>query len=199
MHSSTQLRRFGATLGVVMVSNLVPPLLTLAQPQPVPPHPLAITPTPGQQPSSLPREVLLPDGMELTLVNIEKLSSKHLRQGYPVSFRVDQDVIVNGTTVIRSGTLATGVVTDAERSGYHGKGGRLSVRVDSTTAVDGQRIKLRSSQKEEGGSNTVATIVVSTLVRPLPLGGLVKGKNAVIPAGTPVRAYVDGQTVVAIP
>jgi hypothetical protein len=146
---------------------------------------------------SVPTEVTIPDGTEITVTTIEEISSKRAKTGDSVTFRIEEDVIIDRKVVIKSGSLAKGVVADAKSSGHLGKSGRLSMRVESTTAVDGQRIKLRSVQSSEGGGNLGATVAVSVLVS--PLGLLIKGKNAVVKAGTPIKTYVDGQMKIVVP
>ncbi len=77
-----------------------------------------------------------------------------------------------------------------------GKGGELSVRIESTQTVDDQKVKLRASKSGEGGDNMGSTVALTVLFG--PLGLLRKGKEAKIKAGTILTAYTDeAKTVTA--
>ena len=47
-----------------------------------------------------------------------------------MSFKVEEDVAVNGHVVISKGTLAKGSVINAEKSGRMGKAGKLGFRLN---------------------------------------------------------------------
>ena len=70
-----------------------------------------------------------------------------------------------------------------------GKGGNLGIRVESTTTIDGQKVKLRSSKGKEGDDKTGTTVALVVLFG--PLGFLKHGKNAEIKEGTSVKVYSD--------
>jgi hypothetical protein len=78
------------------------------------------------------KTVVIPDGTEISAVTTETLSSKTANEDDPVNFRVDADVIVDGSVVIAKGTLIKGVVSNSKKSGHFGHGGQLNVRLEST-------------------------------------------------------------------
>ena len=135
------------------------------------------------------REVVLPDGTEFEVVTTEEISGKVAVEGDPLTFKVEDDVKVNGQVVIAEGTVVKGTVANAKKSGRLGKGGQLGIRVESTTAVDGQKVKLRASKASEGGDKTGTVIALSVLLSPLFF--LKRGKDAKIKAGTKIRVYTD--------
>jgi hypothetical protein len=47
-----------------------------------------------------------------------------------------------------------------------GKGGHLSIRIESTTTVDGQKVKLRASKGREGDDKTGTTVALVVLFGP---------------------------------
>jgi hypothetical protein len=99
--------------------------------------------------------------------------------------------------VIRAGTLVKGIIATVEQRGHLGKGGKLGMRVESTTIVDGQKVKLRAS-KGKGDTGTVgSTIVLSVLISPLFL--LRRGNHAVIKPGTKIQVFTDEEKKVVIP
>ena len=134
-------------------------------------------------------DVKLPDGTEVKLVTIDEISSKKAVQDDQLTFKVAEDVKVDGKTVIAKDAIAKGVVTNAKKKGMMGRSGELSIRIESAQTVDGQKIKLRSSKSGEGGDNTGTTVALTVLFG--PLGLLKRGKEAVIKAGTIITAYTD--------
>jgi len=96
-------------------------------------------------------EATIPDGTELTVVTTDEISSKTATEGDPLTFKVEEDVKVNGIVVIAKDTIVKGVVSNAEKSGRMGRSGKLGIRVESTTAIDGQKIRLRASKGQKGG------------------------------------------------
>jgi hypothetical protein len=140
-------------------------------------------------------KVTVPDGTEFTAVTTEEISSKTATEGDPLTFKVVEDVKVGDKVVIAKDTLVKGVITQAKKAGMMGKGGSLGIRVESTTTVDGQTIKLRSSKGKEGDDKTGTTVALVVLFG--PLGFLKHGKNAKIKEGTPIKVYVDENKEVA--
>lgn len=143
----------------------------------------------AQQTSAPTKEVVIPDGTELSAVTTETISSKTATEGDPLSFKVDEDVKIDGVLVIAKGTLVKGYVSNAEKNGHFGKAGKLSIRVESTTTVDKQSIKLRASKGKEGEGKTGTTVALVVLFG--PLGFLKHGKDAEIKEGTRIKVFTD--------
>jgi hypothetical protein len=141
-------------------------------------------------------EVVLPDGTELNVVTTEEISSKTATEGDALTFKVDEDITVNGKVIIAKGALVKGEVSNAKKSGRMGKAGALSIRILSTETVDGQRLKLRASKGKEGDDKTGTTVALVVLFG--PLGFLKKGKNAKIKEGTRIKAYTDEEKRVQV-
>ena len=140
--------------------------------------------------------VSIPDGTELKIMTTEEISGQKVVEGDPLSFKVAEDIKINGRTVIAKDTLVKGTVAAAKKKGFMGKGGELSVRIESTQTVDEQKIKLRASKSGTGGDNMGSTVALTVLFG--PLGLLRKGKEAKIKAGTVLTAYTDeAKTVMA--
>lgn len=142
------------------------------------------------------REVTIPDGTEFTVVTTEEITSKTATEGDPLTFKVLDDVKIDGQTVIAKDTLVKGVISSAKKAGMMGKGGSLGIRVESTNTVDNQRIKLRSSKGREGEDKTGTTVALVVLFG--PLGFLKHGKNAKIKSGTQIKVYTDEEKKVQI-
>ena len=139
---------------------------------------------------------VIPDGMEFTVVTVDEISSKTATEGDLLTFKVPQDVKVDGQVVIAKDSLVKGSVAQAKKAGMMGRGGSLGIRVESATTVDNQKLKLRSTKGKEGDDKTGTTVALVVLFG--PLGFLKKGKNAVIKPGTEIKVYVDEEKKVAI-
>lgn len=142
-------------------------------------------------------ESILPDGTEFTVVTIEEISSKTATEGDPLTFKVEEDVKVNGRIVIAKDTIVKGTVSNAEKSGRMGRSGKLGIRIESTTAVDGQKVRLRASKGKEGDDKTGSVIALSLIVSPLFL--LKRGKDAKIKPGTKIKVYTDEAATIKFP
>jgi hypothetical protein len=142
-----------------------------------------------QEPATQLIEVVLPDGTEFTVVTTDEITSKTASEGDLLTFKVAEDVIVNGHVVIVKNTLVKAEVSAAKKSGFFGRGGNLGIRIDSTTTVDSQKTKLRSAKGKAGDDKTGTTVALVVLFG--PLGFLKKGKNAIIKPGTSIKVYTD--------
>ena len=143
----------------------------------------------NQDPAKPANVKILPDGTEFTVVTTDEINSKTASEGDPLTFKVLEDVKIDGQVVIARDTLVKGVVANAKKAGMMGKGGSLGIRVESTTTVDSQRLKLRSSKGKEGDDKTGTTVALVVLFG--PLGFLKHGKNAKIKPGTEIKVYTD--------
>ncbi|MBK9215653.1 MAG: hypothetical protein IPM59_08625 [Chloracidobacterium sp.] len=142
------------------------------------------------------KTVVVPDGTEISAVTTETISSKTAHEDDAITFKVDEDVIINGAIVIAKGAILKGVVTNAKKSGFFGKGGQLNIRVESTVTVDGQKLKVRASKGKEGNDKTGTTVALVILFG--PLGFLKKGKNAEIKEGTKIKVFTDEEKSVKV-
>lgn len=151
----------------------------------------------AQQPDNVQtNEVTIPDGTEFSVETTDEISSKTATEGDALSFKVADDVKINGHVVIEKGALVKGVVSQAKKSGMMGRGGQLGIRVESTTAADGQKVKLRSSKGREGDDKTGTTVALVVLFG--PLGFLKHGKNAKIKPGTKIQVFTDEEKKVQV-
>lgn len=139
---------------------------------------------------------VIPDGSEFTVVTVDEISSKTAVEGDPLTFKVAEDVKIDGQIVIAKDSIVKGTVAESKKAGRMGRGGSLGIRVESTVTVDNQKLKLRSTKGKEGDDKTGTTVALVVLFG--PLGFLKKGKNAVIKPGTQIKVYTDEEKKVAI-
>ena len=99
--------------------------------------------------------------------------------------------------VIAKGAFVRASVAEVKRAGHFGHAGNLSLKVESTTAVDGQRVPLRASKSATGDSHTGATVALTVLFG--PLGLLKHGNDVIYPAGTKLTVYTDQALTIKVP
>jgi hypothetical protein len=139
----------------------------------------------------------LPDGTRISVRTMERLSSATLHDSETVTFAVVEDVVVDGEVVIKQGTPVRGTIVDAQAKRRMGRAGTLSYTVNETKAVDRSPIRLRALQDRKGDSNVTSTAVATVAVGVFvpvaaPLVLLRKGHDIVVPEGTRIDTFVDG-------
>ena len=143
----------------------------------------------------------LPDGTRIPVRTMEPLSSATLKDSDQVTFAVVEDVIVDGEVVIKQGTPVRGTIVDAEAKRRMGRAGKLQYTVNETKGVDRSVIRLRALQDRKGDSNVTSTAVTTVAVGVFvpvaaPFFLLRKGHDIVVPEGTRIDTFVDGDHVV---
>jgi hypothetical protein len=150
----------------------------------------------GQEPVAQMIAVVVPDGTEFTVVTTEEITSKTASEGDLLTFKVAEDVQIDGHVVIAKGALVKGAVSSTKKSGFFGRGGNLAIRIESTMTVDNQKTKLRSAKGKAGDDKTGTTVALVVLFG--PLGFLKKGKQAIIKPGTAIKVFTDEQKSVQV-
>ena len=156
----------------------------------------SVAATRNQDPEKPANLKVIPDGMEFTVVTTDEITSKTAAEGDPLTFKVAEDVKIDGQIVIAKDSLVKGIVAQAKKAGMMGRGGSLGIRVESAMTIDNQKLKLRSSKGKEGDDKTGTTVALVVLFG--PLGFLKKGKNAKIAPGTPIKVYTDEEKKVEL-
>ncbi len=172
--------------------------LLAQQPTTTPPPTAPDTPQAASAPSGAPPPPnTLLDGTPIKLRLAENLTSATAKAGQQVSFEVTEEIDVMGVPVVLKGAPALATVTDAAPKKSMGRGGKLDVNVDSVRLVDGEKAQLRAVQGGKGGGHvgamTGAMVATSVVFFPAaPLFLFIHGKDIVIPKGTEVTAFVQG-------
>ena len=137
-------------------------------------------------------------GTQVPLRLLEQLDTggKKLRPGQLFRMETAAPVMVDGMTVVPTGTPAIGEITDVRNKGMWGKSGRLAARVVSMN-LNGRQIRLTGTFDDKGKSGGVGAVAVSALVF-LPAGFFMTGKSAVVPIGTTVSGFVDEDVQLAM-
>lgn len=179
-----------------MVRKIAPTLLlalaaaAIAQPSPMPIPPQVQTPSANL--------AYLRVGTEVPLILSEELSTKNkqLKIGQRFQMEVSTAVLVQGVVIIPAGSPAVGEITEVRNKGMWGKSGRFSARVLYVT-VNGRQIRLTGTFDQKGTSGGLGAAAVGAIVF-APAGFFMTGKSAVLPIGTPIKAFVNEDVPLAM-
>lgn len=136
--------------------------------------------------------VQVPPGTAIMLTTAATLKADDLNVGDRVAFTVMQDVVVNGKVVIKAGATAFGEVVSSKKNNFLGIPGAIGVSLRTVTTADGKSVPISASKHVEGDDKMIVSIGLSLVC--CILFALMKGGEAVIPAGT----AVDGVTTMAV-
>lgn len=139
--------------------------------------------------------VTLRKGTAVFLIVDHPIDSQNTYPGASITLRVLEPVVAGQAVVVPAGEIVRGEVTEAKKAKSWGRPGHIGVRIESTTAVDGQKIGLRASEARGGKGHTGGAVGVSLVggLLCLPLAGtgfLMKGEAGLIPTGYEFKALV---------
>jgi hypothetical protein len=175
----------------ILASLALLPLLPAQTPQTVAPAASATKPDAAHPETA---EHILQDGIPVKLRLSRALTSEEAKAGQEIAFEVVDDIDVDGVTVLRRGTSARGVVTEAVGRKRLGQAGKLNFRIDYVPLVDNEKAPLRAVNNSHGDSRTDGMIglMVSMPVAAAPFFLLIKGGEAAFSKGTELTAFIDG-------
>jgi len=142
-------------------------------------------------------EIVLRHGTRVPMQTVQPLSSKRALQGQRFDLEVREEVRVGGMLVIPKGAHGVGEVSRVVEKGMMGKPGKLEVRV-MYVEVGGARIRLDGKTKDKGASGAAGVVIAAPLIG-LTGAAFVKGKSAVIPAGSSIDGFVYQDVPLARP
>ncbi len=160
-----------------------PTTTTIKQPAPVARNTEPVAPLIVPAPVAI--RVVLGDALPVRLVLDEDVPADAVA-GDPVKFRVGHDVLVDETTVIRKGARAAGTIADGAKRHIFGLAGRITFRLESVEAVDGQMVNLRATEAARPNSR-----------RPVNNGGK-RTREVAAFAGGEYTGFVDGANAVTV-
>jgi len=146
--------------------------------------------------TALAESLKLQEGTSVRLTLLDGLSSGRNKEGDTVSLRVSDDILAddNKTVLIKAGTPAWGTVSLLQPHGMVGQKGEIAFTVQGTKAVDGKKVQLRANLDRQGTAKLGTVVALGLVISPLFL--LMKGRDAQIPTGASVMAYVDRDILV---
>lgn len=146
------------------------------------------------QPAPVMVPLVLPKGTLVRLMVTKEINSRDSAAGTRFPLRVDEEIKVDGVTIVPVGGKAWGEVISSEGTGGVGKGGRLNARLLYVEAM-GQQVPLDGNRESKGGSST-GQVVAGLLAFGLP-GLLMKGNNATLKAGEIFNGYTTADAAFA--
>lgn len=177
-----------ASIAAIVAASLVHPA-AFAQTSAEPIQAIAPTATP---------QTALPANTEILVSMNENLTTKggRIEEGHKFGLSVVHDVRIGDYTVIPKGTPAVGEVTWKTGKGAFGKSGKMEIALRYVD-LNGRRIPVTGTYRQEGEGNTVATI--GTVILAGVFAGFVTGKSALIPQGRELKAFTAEALPVALP
>ena len=184
-------RRF---LGILLFFSILAPASPAEDIQSSATHAPVAAPTIG---SSTPNPNTLLDGTPVKLRLSRDLCSAKAKVGERVDFEVAEEVQVNGTAVIATGALASGVVTEAHRKRRMARGENLALTLNSVRLVDGETAAIAATAGGKGDSRTGEMLTSMAMAAVFSFAGstvflLMHGNEVTIPEGTEITAYIYG-------
>lgn len=158
---------------------------------------LAIAVSLVQSLPGLAETIKLEEGTPVQLKLVDALNTKESVAGQKVQFTVAAPVLASDgkTVMIKEGASGDGFLLNSDER-ETGHGGKLSIEIRSAKAVDGSKVPLRGMKTQTGkGGAGIGTYLISFACLGILGVGLAavfgKSKNATIPAGTIITAFVD--------
>lgn len=163
----------------------------------------AATPAPG--PSLAPHAIVVPGGTHVDVSLIEPVSSGNANVGDTMTIVVDRDVDIGGYIVIPKGSNGQATITQVDRAGGNGHGGKLALTMDWVYSADHGKVLLSNIDHSTGndtdkkGAASTATILSYVFLGPLGLfaHNFVRGQDVTIPTTKVFTVFVDHDIHVA--
>lgn len=129
----------------------------------------------------------LNEGVPFKLVVSQEVNSSTHREGQTFPLTVLEDVKVGDTVLIPRGTHATGEITWRTGKGAFGKSGKIEFAL-SHLDLDGKRVPIAGTYRQEGEGNTIATGVGVIAIG--VFAGFITGKRARLPMGRELMTHL---------
>ncbi len=153
--------------------------------------------------------VTLPAGTSIPIETSSMITSENTVVGQRVNLRVSYAVKVGREIVIPAGSQVRGTVVSVRKRKDAGRPGKITIKAESVQAIDGSQVPLNSENLSRKGKSkaglawglTIGAFLLFVwfligLLSPLFL--LIKGKDAIIPAGTSINATTYSNTEIQI-
>lgn len=119
----------------------------------------------------------------VTFTVSEVKSSADTTEGEKIAISIDEDVIVNGVSVFKTGGKGFLYINEVQKRAFWGQGGKIIITKGKIYDANGTARRIEFT-KEYVGKDTTWSVVVATLglatiiLFPLGLFGFVRGKDA---------------------
>ena len=131
-------------------------------------------------------------------ISSDKKGGRKVSTGEVITLTVHQDVTdMDGNILVKEGTQVNGTITNAVKRKAAGTKGKLSFMVSNIKAADNQSVPVNFKYEFAGKSKTGVAVATGALVAAPLL--LIKGKPAVVEAGTIFQALVSADKKIKLP
>lgn len=156
-------------------------------------QPIPETPAPAVAVSAAEDPLVLPASTLVPMTLLTEISTVTAKPDDFFQLKVSKAVLIHGRVAIPEGAPAVGQVIDSQPGRMGGARAKLLVTI-RYAEVDGKRIAMRLHQPSSGTDHTGASLALSIGIG--PLGFLVRGGNAILPAGMELLAKVAKDTLI---
>lgn len=147
-------------------------------------------------------QVTVPKGTDIVLDFDQPLQDTTAKDGDAVMLHVDQDVQVDGKTVIKEGTKAYGTITAVKKRARFGVNARIQMKIKPIETIDGKHVvvgyKTKSTSNGKTAGAAAASVGGAVLLGPVGLVGgyFIVGKHVNVKPGDKMTVTVDKDTMV---
>jgi len=152
--------------------------------------------------SALAETISVPANTIIPIVTNQHVSAQHTQQGDPLSFMVNENVVIGGKTVFKQGDPVIVYVEKAKKAGAWGRGGYLTLKGAKVKAVEGTEFPLTFSYQVDGedkASGIALPIASLVVLWPLAFFAFKKGENATIPPGKTLNTFTSTTNTITLP
>jgi hypothetical protein len=139
-------------------------------------------------PTPAAESALLPSGTPILLELQHHITSAYTAPGSAIRFRVAEDLVIGGRTLVVAGTPVTGRMRQTGDRAMLGASGSMTFAVDFVPAADGQQLRVIANETHQGRDRGNA-LAGWTLFWGLP-GLMTRGVHSYLARGTRFQALV---------
>lgn len=137
----------------------------------------------------LAKDIVISKNTRLEGKLITPVHSKYNKKGDVILFYISESYVDNGIEIIPEGTTGKAIVTDSQKAGYFGVGGRIFFEPQSLILSNGIEVPLMfETGKKEDWHDTANQVIATAAVG--IFAGFFQGKNQNYPAGSKFYLYV---------
>lgn len=134
------------------------------------------------------------NAVPVRFVFAQRVTSAEAEIGDKVPLTLTEDLVFNGATLAKKGASASVSIIQVDKTGPGGAPGELHFRIDPMPTAAGL-LKLHGAASLEGQAEPPNRAALIPMVGAFAI--FHHGKDAIIQAGTPFTAYLDGSSLVA--
>ena len=142
------------------------------------------------------KSITIKAGTIVPLQAVKQIKAADVNEGEIVDFQVTHDIIIDNYIAIPRGTIAKGIVNEAQKSSIAGTKGRLVININNLILPSGEQIFFSNTTVRIYGKNRTPLAVVSAIFFWPCI--FIPGTKAVMPQGYEVLAYVAANTEIKI-